>query len=214
MMSDFLRVLGLAKRHGAWILLAVTSMVVVAVATVFAFNLARPIFDQVLRSSSSVGTTLELPTSGVVAALDGFADRAEQALQGWVGESRVAILVVVLLTIVVKNSFAFLARFSSARFGLATIRDLRDRLFENLLVQTPAYFHDRSIAALVSRATNDFQLLREALAERLGDVAQDLVTVPVILVPALCSSCSLESSDACSRTSGPGAHRRDRDRDR
>jgi subfamily B ATP-binding cassette protein MsbA len=34
----------------------------------------------------------------------------------------------------------------------------------------------------VSRATNDFQLLREALAERLGDVAQDLVTVPVILV--------------------------------
>jgi subfamily B ATP-binding cassette protein MsbA len=182
MMSDFLRVLKLSKRHGAWILLAVTSMVVVAVATVFAFNLVRPIYDQVLRSSSSVGTTLELPTSGVVAALDGFADRAEQALQRWVGESRVSILVVVLLTIVVKNLFAFLARFSSARFGLATIRDLRDRFFENLLIQTPAYFHDRSIAALVSRATNDFQLLREALAERLGDVAQDLVTVPVILV--------------------------------
>ena len=181
-MRDFLRVLGLAKRHGAWILLAVTSMLVVAGATVFAFNLVRPIFDQVLRSSSIAGETLDLPASGVVAALDAFATRAVQALQGWVGESRVAILVLALLTILVKNLFAFLARFASARFGLATIRDLRDLFFDNLLVQTPAYFHDRSIASLVSRATNDFQLLREALAERLGDVAQDLVTVPVILV--------------------------------
>jgi subfamily B ATP-binding cassette protein MsbA len=181
-MHDFMRVLGLAKRHGAWILLAVTSMVVVAGATVFAFNLVRPIYDQVLRPSSTAGAILDLPASGVAAALDAFAVQADQALQGWVGESRVAILVLALLTIVGKNLFAFLARFASARFGLATIRDLRDLFFDNLLVQTPAYFHGRPIASLVSRATNDFQLLREALAERLGDVAQDLVTVPMILV--------------------------------
>jgi subfamily B ATP-binding cassette protein MsbA len=181
-MSDFLRVLGLAKRHGAWILLAVTSMVVVAGATVFAFNLVRPIYDQVLRPSSTAGATIDLPASGVVAALDAAAARAEHALTGWVGENRVAILVLALLAIVVKNLFAFLARFASARFGLATIRDLRGLFFDSLLVQTPAFFHDRPIASLVSRATNDFQLLREALAERLGDVAQDLVTVPVIVV--------------------------------
>jgi len=181
-MRDFLRVLRLSKRHGVWILLAVTSMVVVAGATVFAFNLVRPIYDQVLRSTSTAGATLELPASGVVAVLDSLAARAEQSLQDWVGESRMAILVLALLAIAVKNLFAFLARVASARFGLATIRDLRDLFFDNLLVQTPAYFHDRSIASLVSRATNDFQLLREALAERLGDVAQDLVTVPVIFV--------------------------------
>ena len=181
-MRDFLRVLGLAKRHAAWILFAVTSMVVVAGATVFAFNLVRPIYDQVLRPSSTAGETLDLPASGVVAALDSFATRAEQALHGWVGESRVAILVLALWAIVVKNLFAFLARFASARFGLATIRDLRGHFFESLLVQTPAFFHDRPIPSLVSRATNDFQLLREALAERLGDVAQDLVTVPVMII--------------------------------
>ena len=155
-MRDFLRVLRLSKRHGAWILLAVASMVVVAGATVFAFNLVRPIYDQVLRPSSTARATLDLPASGVVAALDATAARAEQALQSWVGESRVAILVLALLAIVVKNLFAFLARFASARFGLATIRDLRDFFFGSLLVQTPA--------------------------ERLGDVAQDLVTVPVIIV--------------------------------
>jgi len=168
-------------------------MVVVAGATVFAFNLVRPIYDHVLRPSSAAEATLELPATGVVAALDATAARAVRALQGWIGGNRVAlqgwiggnrvaILALALLTIVVKNLFAFLARFASARFGLATIRDLRDLFFDNLLVQTPAYFHDRSIASLVTRATSDFQLLREALAERLGDVAQDLVTVPVIFV--------------------------------
>jgi len=181
-MRDFLRVLGLAKRHGAWILLALTSMVVVAGATVFVFNLVRPIYDQVLRPSSTAQASLEPPVAGVVGALDVTAARAERTLRGWVGENRAAILVLALLTIVVKNLFAFLVRFASARFGLATVRDLRDLFFESLLVQTPVFFHDRSTAALVSRATSDFLLLREALAERIGDVAQDLVTVPVILV--------------------------------
>jgi subfamily B ATP-binding cassette protein MsbA len=181
-MRDFLRVLGLAKRHGAWILFAAVSMAIVAVATVFAFNLVRPIYDQVLRPVPAAEPALELPEIGMVAILDRAAARAENALQGWTGESRAAILVLALLTIVVKNFFAFFARFASARFGLATIRDLRNLFFESLLTQSPAYFFDRSTAALVSRATNDLQLLREALAERLGDVVQDLVTVPLILV--------------------------------
>ena len=181
-MRDFLRVLRLSRRHGVWILLAVASMVVVAGTTVFAFNLVRPIYDQVLRSPSAAGETLGLPASGVVAVLDSFADRAEQTLRAWIGENRVAILLLAFLTIAIKNFFAFFARFASARFGLATIRDLREIFFESLLGQSPAFFHDRSTAALVSRATNDFQLLREALAERLGDVAQDAVTVPLLLV--------------------------------
>jgi subfamily B ATP-binding cassette protein MsbA len=181
-MGDFLRVLGLARRHRGWILLATTSMVVVAGATVFAFNLVRPIYDHVLRPTPDAEAVLGLPTTGMVAALDKATVRAENALQGRVGGSRIAILALAFLAILVKNLFAFLARFASARFGLATIRDLRDLFFEALLGQSPAYFHDQSTAALVSRATNDLQLLREALAERFGDVVQDLVTVPVILV--------------------------------
>jgi subfamily B ATP-binding cassette protein MsbA len=181
-MRDFLRVLGLAKRHGSWILLAVASMVAVAGATVFTFNLVRPIYDQVLRPPSPTDVTLELRSAGVVTALDAAAARAQRVLQHWVGENRAAILLLALVTIAFKNLFAFFARFASARFGLATIRDLRELFFESLLGQSPTYFHDHPTAALVSRATNDLQLLREALAERLGDVAQDLVTVPLLLV--------------------------------
>jgi len=41
-MRAFLRLLGMAKRHLPWMALALASMVVVAGATVFAFNLVRP----------------------------------------------------------------------------------------------------------------------------------------------------------------------------
>jgi subfamily B ATP-binding cassette protein MsbA len=181
-MKDFLRVLRLSKRHAAWMLLAAVSMVIAGIATVFAFNLARPIFDQILRPVPAEESVLEIPETGMVAVLDRAVARAEDLLQGWIGRHRTAILALALLAIVVKNFFAFVARFASARFGLATIRDLRIEFFDSLLVQSPGYFFDRSTAALVSRAVNDLQLLREALAERLGDVAQDLVTVPLIVV--------------------------------
>jgi subfamily B ATP-binding cassette protein MsbA len=180
-MKDFVRVLRLAKRHSAWILLSLASMVVVAGATVFAFNLLRPIYDELLRPAGQSAAVVEAAT-GLVALLDRTANRAEGILQSWFGEAPFLILVLALLAITIKNLFAFVARFASTRFGLATIRDLRALFFDSLLAQSPSFFHDRPTAALVSRATNDLQLLREALAERFGDVAQDLVVVPVVLV--------------------------------
>lgn len=181
-MREFFRVLRMGRRYGAWIFLALMSTVVVAGATVFVFNLVRPICDQLLLPTPDTEMIVLSPGEGLVAALDAVAARAKSALQGWVGGHRVAILALVFLTILVKSLFAFVARFASARFGLATIRDLRDGLYKSLLSQSPAYFHDRSTADFVSRATSDLQLLREALAERFGDVAQDLVTVPAILI--------------------------------
>ena len=65
-MRDFLRVLGLARRHAAWILLALMSMVVVAGATVFAFNLVRPIYDKIMRPAPDTESVPELPAAGVV----------------------------------------------------------------------------------------------------------------------------------------------------
>jgi subfamily B ATP-binding cassette protein MsbA len=181
-MHDFMRVLGLSKRHSAWILLAMISMIVVAGATVFAFNLVRPIYDQILNTSQASDAAVDAPASGIVAALDEVTARAETTLQNWVGGNRLTILALAVLAIVIKNVFVFVGRFSSAHFGLATIRDLRELFFDRLVAQSPGYFHDRSTATLVSRATNDLQYLRETLAERLGDVAQDLVTVPVIVI--------------------------------
>jgi len=168
----------MSRRHGAWLLVAAACTVVVAVATVFAYNLVRPIYDELLGPSGAVPAS----PSGVVAWLDAWTAAVRAALADVVGGSRAAILVAVVAAVACKAAATFGGRYAVARLGLATVRDLRDRLFDAVLHQSPGWFGDRPTPTLVSRAVSDVALVREALAERLGDVLQDVVTVAALLV--------------------------------
>jgi len=185
--KSFLRVLWLARRHAGWIVVAIISMVLVATATVFAYNLIRPIYDDVL---SPGGPSVEgpqeaaIPRPAVIEGLDRAVELCQSWLSAWVGSDTATVLLLVLLAIVVKNVFTFVARYSVAQLGLATIRDLRNLVFDSLLRQSPRYFHDTPSGVLLARVVNDVQLIHEALAERFGDLLQDTLTVVLLLVYA------------------------------
>ncbi|HHQ48616.1 MAG TPA: ABC transporter ATP-binding protein, partial [Acidobacteria bacterium] len=195
-MRNFLRVLGVARRHLVWLGVSLVSMVLVAAATVFAYNLIRPIYDEVLRggpAATSQGRTMAVQPgtvekpgkpgkTGLVGRLDRLSHRATAALQRFVPRQRNAVLVLVFLAIVVKNGFTFLSRYAVARLGLSTIRDLRNQIFDALLRQSPRFFHSMPSGVLVARVVNDVRLIHEALAERFADLIQGSITVVVLLV--------------------------------
>jgi subfamily B ATP-binding cassette protein MsbA len=184
-MTDFLRVLKVARRHAPWLVLAVLSMVLVSAATVFAYNLIRPIYDELLDPTAEVAERVA-STGAMVGWLDQLADRATEWLRARLESHRGSLLLLLLLAIVAKNGFGFLARYAGARLGLATVRDLRNMIFDALLGQSPGYFHRSSTGVLVSRVVNDVQLVNEAVAERLGDLLQD-VLILIVLVAYLYS---------------------------
>jgi len=179
---SFLRILANARRHSGWLLLAWVSMVLVAGTTVFTYNLIRPLSDQFLSPAGISTDTSTSSDTGLIGQLDQITQRLQQALRHRFGAGRVALIVLIVLALGIKNCFAFLARFFVALFGLATIRDLRDRLFDTMLGQDPQYFASVSSGSLTSRIINDVQLLNEALAERFGDLLQDSLTVVVLMV--------------------------------
>ncbi len=185
-MRSFLRVLGVAKRHAGWIGVAFVSMILVASSTVFAYNLIRPIYDSVLHGTSTTRvhetSKIPIPKKGFVGDLDRASHRAEAWLGKVVGKSRATVLVLVFLAIVIKNVFTFVARYSIAQLGLATIRDLRNAIGDALLRQSPRFFHEIPSGVLIARVVNDVKVIHEALAERLGDLLQDSLTVVVLLV--------------------------------
>jgi subfamily B ATP-binding cassette protein MsbA len=181
-MVALFRVLALARRHLAWLGVAALSMVLVASSTVFAYNLIRPVYDQVLRPDEPAH---ELPQIGLVAFLDQLSEQARTWLQPVLGHDRTAILVLVLSAIVIKNLFTFLSRYAVAHLGLATIRDLRNRTFAALLGQCQSYFQATASGVLISRVVNDVEMIREALSERFGDLLQDSLTVVVLLIYVL-----------------------------
>jgi subfamily B ATP-binding cassette protein MsbA len=148
---------------------------------VFAYNLIRPLYDEML-GPQGAGPARALPVSGVVGQLDRISGAAEDWLRARLGTGRTSLLVLVVLAIFVKNGFTFVSRYAGARLGLATVRDLRDQIFDALLGQSPGYFHRISSGVLMSRVVSDVQLIHETLAERLGDLLQDLLTLIVLAV--------------------------------
>jgi len=180
---SFLRVVWVARRHVAWLLTVLFSMVLVSVSSVFALNLIRPIYDQLLGGAGpGVPKTPPLPKPFFAGWLDALTDHVQSWIQPHVGTGPTSILLMVFLAIVAKNLFTFLTRYGVARLGLATIRDLRDMVFDAVLLQSQRYFRGTSSGVLISRVVNDVRLVQEALADRFGDLLQSLFTLLAFLV--------------------------------
>lgn len=180
---SFLRVVWVARRHMAWLLTVLVSMIMVSVSSVFTLNLIRPIYDQLLGGSGGgTARTPPLPKPFFAGWLDGLTHQAQTWLQTHLGGGRTTILLMVLMAIVAKNLFTFLTRYGVARLGLATIRDLRDMVFDAILRQSQRYFHGTSSGVLISRIVNDVRLVQEALADRFGDLLQSFFTLLAFLV--------------------------------
>jgi len=170
-----------------WLGISLVSMVLVAAATLFAYNLIRPIYDEVLRGGPRVTEQLEgrsglQEKTGIVGRLDRLSKKATRRIQRIVPQKRGAVLVLVFLAILVKNVFTFISRYSVARLGLSTIRDLRNEIFDALLRQNPRFFRSMPSGVLVARVVNDVRLIHEALAERFADLIQGSITVVALLV--------------------------------
>ena len=178
-MRSLLRVLGIARRHWPWLALVALSTLLVAVSTVFVYNLVRPIFGDLLVPHGGGGATGG-SAGAVVRVLDHASGVLRDWLAGWLPGGRAALLALVVLAVLVKATAGYGGRYAVARFGLATIRDLRDRLFDALLGQSPAWFRRHPTPTLVSRAVHDAELVSEVVSERLGDAVTDLVTVAVL----------------------------------
>ncbi len=185
-MGSFFRVLGVARRHWVWLGVAMISMVLVASSTVFAYNLIRPLYDEVLghrtvETTAGSAVPAEVSRTGFVGRLDRMSASLRERLRRLGGGDRRTVLLLVLAAIVIKNVFTFLARYSVAQLGLATIRDLRDMIFDALLRQSPRFFQRNSSGVIVARVVNDVRMIHEALAERMGDLLQDSLTVVALL---------------------------------
>jgi ATP-binding cassette, subfamily B, bacterial MsbA len=182
-MRSVLRLAAFARRHWAWMGIATVAMAVAAVATVFAFNLVRPIFDDVLGPAR--GVNVPSAARGLVGRLDAVVAVARAWLERTAGLGGSAVLVLAVVAVAVKGLAGVVARYAVARFGLATLRDLRDRAFDAVLDQSLGYFRDTPTGSLVTRLTSDVQVLQETVSERLGDLIQDALTVTGLLAYAL-----------------------------
>ncbi len=189
-MSALRRILKMLRPHSAWVVAAAFAMAGVALATVFMVFLIGPIFDTVL------GAQVPIPglaaASGAASGAHGHAaveqlgfakdlkawfEGAKESLRRFLPSDAIAILLLGFLSVLAKNVFTYFGHYAIYHAGLATVKDLRDRLMDRLLAQSAVYHQKQPSAVLMSRITNDIERITEVISDRLSDLVQDSFTV-------------------------------------
>lgn len=194
-----------------WALLALGSMLMVAMGNGAVVVLSRPLFDEVLipiheavpaeLDPSRPAPEAEEPSrTDVVASmllrrdrpvgergvLVNALDRAILPLQHWWAthpEDRWKTILALFLVVYVVRAFGMLSsEYSFERVGLSTVRDFRNQLYDSIIHQSNRFFTQRSTGELVSRIVSDVELIQTAISSRMNDLFQQSATLLVLAV--------------------------------
>ena len=91
-----------------------------------------PVSAMAPRSAVAKVKAPKVPEVGIVKEMRGWFEHAKAGLRRHLPNDTVAILLLGFLTVFVRNLFMYLGHYSFFRAGLATVKDLRDRLMDSL----------------------------------------------------------------------------------
>jgi ATP-binding cassette, subfamily B, bacterial MsbA len=188
------------RRYSWWVALAVFTVPIFGVTSTAVVALIEPVLtDVLLTAPSSAAPALssgpelpqDLPGAPGRAGLKAMADRAYRAGKAAAGvtEHSVVFFTPLLLfgVFVVRGAADFWGAYAFQRIGLGIATDIRSDLYRRVLEQDARFHADHPSGELASRVINDMSLVQSALSSRLFDVAQQSVTL-VLLVLLLLST--------------------------
>jgi len=147
-------------------------MAMVAVFTAFFAVIIQPIIDELfiqggghISGKSKFIRTLIMHTLGV-------------------SESKMALVLPQLLFLAFLGQaiFSFFSLYSMKTLGLKVVRNIRDRLYRNLIHQSIEFLSKSKTGDLVSRISNDIEKIKLAVAETLSVYIRESLTLVCLLV--------------------------------
>jgi len=197
-MSTLRRLVSYLRPHAGWVAIAALSMAGVALALIFMVSLLGPLVKTVLgpdatlpgmsigaagsQAGSAAVPASKVRTFGFAKAVESWFDDARAAIRDVVPTDALAVLLLGFLAVLVKNALTYFGHYAFYRAGLATMKDLRDRLMDALLGQSARFYQKRPSAALMSRLTNDVEQITFAVSDRLSELFQDSFTMVGLIV--------------------------------
>jgi ATP-binding cassette, subfamily B, bacterial MsbA len=185
-MSILRRLYGYLRPYRAWAVVAMFSMIVVALTQVMFVALVEPIVDDVLTAPGALKKVERPPSrmAGAEALLEQYAPavyRAKQRFDNWwsgdPAKKAKRVLTVLLFVFITRAITAFLSEYSFQKVGLSTVRDLRNQLYERMIHQSHRFFAERSTGEMVSRVVSDADAIQAAVSTRMGDLLQESATL-------------------------------------
>jgi subfamily B ATP-binding cassette protein MsbA len=183
------RLLGRVLRHRRALALTLLFTALYAAVSGVSLGMILPFADLVFGG----GTTAPGPLPETASALERVRHDLQAQAAGWFvaadpREVLRRICVLLVAAFAVKGLFGFLLAAASVTLEERVLKDLRDDLFAHLQCLSMGWFARRRAGELLSRATNDVEVVRKAISSLYRSLPRDSLLVVVYLAVVVIAS--------------------------
>jgi subfamily B ATP-binding cassette protein MsbA len=153
-------------------ILALFFMAMVAVFTAFFAIIIQPVIDELfIQGGGKLAEKSQFIRNLIMSTLN-------------IGEKKLVLVLPQLLFVAFLGQaiFSFLSLYSMKTLGLKVVRNIRDRLYRNLIHQSIDFLSKARTGDLVSRISNDIEKVKLAVAETLAVYIRETLTLACLLV--------------------------------
>jgi subfamily B ATP-binding cassette protein MsbA len=172
-MSDWLRLLGHARRYWPLLILAVALMVIVGASQASIALLIGPVIDKVLQPNAPDAPVVlfkNIPFLNQPLYLNQF-------IPFHIHNVLTMVAFAIVMVFFLKGACDYAANYLISYAGYSAVTDLRNAVFEKVLRQGAEFFESNSTGRLMSSVMNDIEKIQTATSNMLVDLLRQIFVV-------------------------------------
>lgn len=199
-MKTYLRILSYVKPYWKHILLTFVFSFLFALLNGLSVYLTIPLLDTLFQESAGKQTVSEVPSEKTPGVLPDWITAIEEdvitsfndyILSGKESDVLIKICLLILIAFFFKNIFGYMQGYFMAVVEHGAMKDLRDDAFGHLHKLPISYFKKERTGSLISRFTNDVNIVQSSISATFSNLIKEPLTVIVFLAIALSISWQL-----------------------
>jgi ATP-binding cassette, subfamily B, bacterial MsbA len=177
-MSDWLRLLGYAKRYWALLVVSVVLMAIVGASQASIALLIGPVIDNVLRP-----TAPNVPVVLFKVPIWNYPVYLNQLVPSRIHNVFVMVAFAIVMVFALKGLCDYIANYLISYTGFSAVTDLRNAVFKKVLRQGAEFFESNSTGRVMSSVMNDIEKIQIATSNMLVDLLRQIfVSLGLLIV--------------------------------
>ncbi len=181
-MKNFLRLLSLVKGYKTNVFLNITFNIITIIFSIFSLAMIIPFLKLIFGMDSMVTEASEFAFTKD-AMLDNLYFLMSKSITDFGPETVLFyISIITAIAFLMKNTFRYLAMWAIAPLRNGILRDLRNAIYQKIIILPLSYFSEKRKGDIISRATNDVQDIEWTIIGTLEIIFQHSITLILYIV--------------------------------
>jgi len=199
--NTYLRILSFVKPYWKHVVISIVFSILYAILSGASIYLMIPLLDTLFQESTSTQVELENSSlDGTSATIPDWLINIKEDFISWFNNyilsgDKIDILINICILIIIafslKNIFGYLQAYFMAHVEFGAMRDLRDRAYIHLNKLSLSYFKKEKVGNLISKFTNDINIVQSSISATFSNLIKEPVTIFVFFIIAFSISWAL-----------------------